>query len=121
LANRGGGTPFVTEAPVPHYLTSRLRSLFLENTEYSTFDMRQPDQIEIKVWSATMTRRILYGQTPLDLIEALTEYTGRMRVLPDWIHEGLILGTQGGTDVVRGKIDTAIKAGIPIAGVWLQD
>jgi alpha-glucosidase len=38
LANRGGGTPFVTEAPAPHYLTSCLRSLFLENTEYSTFD-----------------------------------------------------------------------------------
>jgi alpha-glucosidase len=121
LANRGGGTPFVTEAPVPHYLTSRLRSLFLENTEYSTFDMRQPDQIEIKVWSATMTGRILYGRTPLDLVEAFTEYTGRMRELPDWIHQGVILGTQGGTDVVRGKVDTANKAGIPLAGVWLQD
>lgn len=121
LANQGGGTPFVTEAPSPHYVTSRLRSLFLENTEYSTFDMRQSDQIEIKVWSATMTGRILYGKTPLDLIEAFTDYAGRMRILPDWIHEGLILGTQGGTDVVRRKIDTANKAGIPLAGVWLQD
>jgi alpha-glucosidase len=121
LANQGGGTPFVTEAPVPHYLTSRLRSVFLENTEYSTFDMRQPDQIDIKVWSATMTGRILYGRTPLDLVEAFTEYPGRMRALPDWIHEGLILGTQGGTNVVRGKIDTANNAGIPLAGVWLQD
>jgi alpha-glucosidase len=121
LANRGGGTPFVTEAPVPHYLTSRLRSLFLENTEYSTFDMRQPNQIDIKVWSATMTGRILYGRTPLDLVEAFTEYTGRMRVLPDWIHEGLILGTQGGTEVVRRKIETVNNASIPLAGVWLQD
>jgi alpha-glucosidase len=121
LANRGGGTPFVTEAPVPHYLTSRLRSLFLENTEYSTFDMRQTDQIEIKVWSATMTGRIPCGRTPLDLIEAFTEYTGRMRVLPDWIHGGLILGTQGGTEAVRRKVATANEAGIPLAGVWLQD
>jgi alpha-glucosidase len=121
LANRGGGTAFVTEAPAPHYLSSRLRSVFLENTEYSTFDMRQPNQIDIKVWSATMTGRILYGRTPLDLIEAFTEYSGRMRALPDWIHEGLILGTQGGTEVVRHKIDTANKAGIPLAGVWLQD
>jgi sulfoquinovosidase len=121
LTNRGGGTPFVTEAPVPHYLTSRLRSLFLENNEYSTFDMRQPDQIEVKVWAAGMTGRILYGRTPLELIEAFTEYSGRMRVLPDWIHEGLILGTQGGTDVVRSKIDVANNAGIPLAGVWLQD
>ena len=31
--------------------------------------MRQADHIDIKVWSATMTGRILYGETPLDLIE----------------------------------------------------
>ncbi|MBT1517348.1 alpha-glucosidase [Bradyrhizobium sp. SRL28] len=121
MANRGGGTPFTTEAPAPHYLTSRLRSLFLENTEYSTFDMRPTDQIDIKLWSMTMTGRILYGESPLDLIETYTEYAGRMRVLPDWINNGLIIGTQGGTDVVRGKIDEANKAGIPLAGVWLQD
>ncbi|SCZ12813.1 alpha-glucosidase [Microvirga guangxiensis] len=121
LADRGGGTPLVTEAPVPHYLTSRLRSLFLENIEYSTFDMRQSDQIAVKVWATTMTGRILYGRTPLELIEAFTEYTGRMRVLPDWVHEGFILGTQGGTEVVRRKIDTVNNAGIPLAGVWLQD
>lgn len=121
LANRGGGTPFTTEAPAPHYLSSRLRSLFLENTDYSTFDMRRPDRIEIKVWSGSMTGRILYGRTPLDLVEAFTAYAGRMRVLPDWIHEGLIIGTQGGTAAVRRKLDAANRAGIPVAALWLQD
>jgi len=121
LADRGGGTPFATEAPAAHYLTSRLRSLCLENTEYSIFDMRQPDRIGIKVWSAGMRGRILSGRTPLELIEAFMEYAGRMRALPDWIHEGLIIGTQGGTEVVRGKIAAANRAGIPLAGVWLQD
>lgn len=121
LANRGGGTPFTTEAPAPHYLTSRLRSLFLENTEYSTVDMRQPDRIAIKVWSASMLGRILYGRSPLGLVEAFTAYAGRMRALPDWIHEGLVIGTQGGTAVVRRKLEAANGAGIPVAAVWLQD
>jgi alpha-glucosidase len=121
VANRGGGTPYTTEAPAPHFITSRLRSMFLENTEYSTFDFRQADEIDIKVWSGTMTGRILYGETPLDLIEAYTDYAGRMRALPDWIDGGLIIGTQGGTAAVRAKIDEANKAGIPLAGVWLQD
>ena len=121
LANRGGGTPFSTEAPAPHYLSSRLRSLFLENTEYSTFDLRQPDRIAIKAWSAAMRGRILYGRTPLDLVEAFTDYAGRMRVLPDWIHQGLVIGTQGGTEAVRRKLAAANGAGIPVAALWLQD
>ncbi len=40
FADQAGGSPYITEAPAPHFISSRLRSLFLENTEYSTFDMR---------------------------------------------------------------------------------
>jgi len=63
--------------------------------------MRQADHVDIKVWSGTMTGRILHGETPLDLIEAYTEYTGRMRAPPDWVHSGVILGVVGGTKSVR--------------------
>ena len=121
FANRGGGNPHITEAPAPHFISSRLRSLFLENTEFSTFDMRHADRVDIKVWSATMTGRILFGETPLDLIEAYTAYAGRMRVLPDWIHEGVIVSVQGGTEIVRGKLDALNAAEIPLAGLWIQD
>ena len=119
--HNSGGDPTHTGAPAPHFITSRLRSLFLENLEYSVFDMRQADHIDIKVWSATMTGRILYGETPLDLIETYTEYAGRMRVLPDWVHNGAILGLMGGTDAVRAKLGRARAADVPVAGLWLQD
>ena len=121
FANQGGGNPYITEAPAPHFITTRLRSMFLENTEYSTFDMRPFDRVVIKVWSGTMTGRILYGETPLDLIEAYTAYSGRMRPLPDWVHSGVILGVVGGTTAVRTKLDRARKANIPVAGLWVQD
>ena len=119
--HESGGNPYHTGLPAPYLITSRLRSLFLENLEYSVFDMRHANRIDMKVWSATMTGRILYGKTPLDLIEAYTEYAGRMRVLPDWVHNGVILGLMGGTDLVRSKLDKARKADIPVAGLWLQD
>jgi alpha-glucosidase len=121
LASRGGGSPFVTECPAPHFITSRLRSLFLENLEYSTFDLRQAEQVDIKVWSGAMSGRILYGATPLDLIETYTGYAGRMRALPDWVHQGVIAGVQGGTEAVRGKLATLRQAGVPLAGLWIQD
>ena len=111
----------MTECPAPHFITTRLRSLFLENLEYSTFDLRQSDQFDVKVWSGVMTGRILYGRTPLELIAAYTDYAGRMRPLPDWVHQGLIAGLQGGTEVVRGKLATLKDAEVPLAGLWLQD
>ena len=118
---RSGGNPYHTGMPAPHFITSRLRSLFLENLEYSEFDMRPAALIAIKLWGATMTGRIVFGETPLALVEAYSEYAGRMRLLPDWVHQGAILGLMGGTEVVRGKLATAKNAGVPVAGLWLQD
>ena len=42
-----------------------------------------------------MTGRIVFGKTPLALVEAYSEYAGRMRPLPDWAHQGAILGLMG--------------------------
>jgi alpha-glucosidase len=44
-----------------------------------------------------------------------------MRVLPDWVDRGAIIGMQGGTQAVRDKLATLEKAGVPLAGFWLQD
>ncbi|MGV3491990.1 MAG: alpha-glucosidase [Devosia sp.] len=117
----GGGTPYSTEAPVPQFITSRLRALFLENTEYSTFDMRDSDAIEIKLWAPVLTGRIVFGATPIDIIASYSEYSGRMRALPDWVHEGVIVSVQGGTDKVRAKLDDLNSIGVPLAGLWIQD
>jgi sulfoquinovosidase len=121
LDQNSGGTPYHTGIPVPYIMTSRLRCMFLENHEYSVFDMRKADAIEIKLWSSTMTGRILYGGTPIDLLEAYTEYSGRMRKLPDWVHNGVILSPMGGTETVRTRLGHARDAGVPVAGLWLQD
>ena len=44
-----------------------------------------------------------------------------MRPLPDWVHNGVILGLMGGTEAVRAKLGRARKANVPVAGLWLQD
>lgn len=35
------------------------------------------------------------------LVESLSSEFGRMPKLPRWIYDGIIMGVQGGTDVVR--------------------
>ncbi|HEX6710283.1 MAG TPA: alpha-glucosidase [Rubrobacter sp.] len=116
-----GGTPYNSGCSVPHYVTSKMRSLFLENYEYSSFDLREEDRVQIGVYSSRMRGQILSGETLTKLIEQYTEYSGRMRPLPEWVLSGAVVGLQGGTDRVR-KIYGDLKAlNTPVAALWLQD
>ena len=121
LVARSGGSWHTSYASIPHYITSTARSLFTENYEYQIFDLRTPDRIQVRVYSRTMKGRILYGKTPPDLIREYTEYAGRMRPLPDWIHQGAIVGIQGGTARVQALFDKLQAEGAPLSAVWLQD
>ncbi|HET9928765.1 MAG TPA: alpha-glucosidase, partial [Rubrobacter sp.] len=116
-----GGDPYTSYASVPHYITSESRSLFLENYEYSTFDLREDDRVQIGVFSSSMKGQILAGDTPAQLIEQYTEYSGRMRPLPEWIMSGAVVGLQGGTDRALRISDELESLGTPIAALWLQD
>jgi alpha-glucosidase (family GH31 glycosyl hydrolase) len=116
-----GGDPYTSYASVPHYVTSEMRSLFLENDEYSSFDLREEDRGQVEIFSSRMSGQILSGETPAELIEQYTEYSGRMRPLPDWILGGAVVGVQGGTDKVL-EISYQLEAlDAPVAAFWLQD
>ncbi|HEX2728757.1 MAG TPA: TIM-barrel domain-containing protein, partial [Rubrobacteraceae bacterium] len=116
-----GGNPYTSYASVPHYITSEMRSLFLENYEYSVFDLRDEDRVQVEVFSSKMTGQILSGGTPADLIEEYTEYSGRMRPLPGWILSGAVIGLQGGTDTARKRYEELKALDTPVAALWLQD
>ena len=116
-----GGSPYTSGASVPHYITSEMRSLFLENYEYSSFDLREEDKVQVEVFSSRMAGQILSGVTPAELIEHYTEYSGRMRPLPEWILGGAVVGLQGGTDRVLSVYAELEALGTPVAALWLQD
>tara|TARA_Y100001937_G_C7136710_1_gene340328 strand:+ start:17730 stop:19994 length:2265 start_codon:yes stop_codon:yes gene_type:complete len=116
-----GGDWHTSYAGVPHFITSRMQSLMLMNYEYSVFDMRKDNYTVVEVASPRLMGEVYYGKTPGDLVTAATEYTGRMKALPDWLHKGAVIGMQGGTDVVREKLAQLQKNDTPLAGFWLQD
>jgi alpha-glucosidase (family GH31 glycosyl hydrolase) len=116
-----GGSPYTSGASVPHYITSEMRSLFLENYAYSSFDLREVDRVQVEVFSSRMAGQILSGETPAELIELYTEYSGRMRPLPKWILSGAVVGLQGGTDKVLDVYEELEALGAPVAALWLQD
>lgn len=116
-----GGEWYSSYASVPHYITSESRSLFLENYEYSSFDLREPDKVQVEVFSSRMEGQILSGDSPTELIEQYTEYSGRMRPLPDWLMSGAVVGMQGGTGKVRRLHQRLKELDTPVAAFWLQD
>lgn len=116
-----GGAWYSSYATVPHYVTSELRSVFLENYEYSAFDLRDADKVQIEVFSPRMEGQILSADTPVGLIEQYTEYAGRMRPLPGWILSGAVVGLQGGTEKVRRVYGRLQDLGTPVSALWLQD
>lgn len=121
LTAGAGGDWHTSYVGVPHYLTSEMRSLFLENYEYSIFDLRENDQVQVEVFANQMVGRVLSGNSPLDLIESYTRYAGRMRQLPDWIQKGAVIGMQGGTARVKEVYQALQKYDVPVAAFWLQD
>lgn len=115
-----GGSQDSSYYAAPHFLTSRLRSLFLEDTAYAELDFRAADVTAVHLFAPMMTGRILHGDSPLALIERFTEYAGRMPPLPAWVHDGAIVALARDLPRSREIVDELRGRGARIAAVWNQ-
>ncbi|MDG9929596.1 MULTISPECIES: alpha-glucosidase [unclassified Pseudomonas] len=121
LTARAGGDWWTTYAPVPHYLSSAGRSFFSESGAYQVFDLRDAHRVQLEVHEGRLAARIYTAADAPGQIAQHTAVVGRMPPLPDWTQRGAIVGLQGGTERVRGILRQLDEAGVPLAGVWLQD
>ena len=87
------------------------------------FDTRDDDSVVIEVLGESITGRILFGESMLDLITEITAVTGRMHPLPEWTQRGAIVGLEGGTEEIVDISKRLMNNAIPVklAGVWIQD
>ena len=119
-----GGSWHTTYSAIPHYVTSKARSLFLTNFSYAEFDFTDDEKISILSTTPTnrLTGQIIGARTVPETVEAYTEYSGRMGPLPEWAYAGgVILGMTGGSERVRDVLAKLRAADVPLAGLWLQD
>ncbi|WOH06359.1 hypothetical protein DCAR_0625785 [Daucus carota subsp. sativus] len=121
ISYRSGGDWSTTYAPSPLYMTSKMRSLYLEGYDYSVFDLTRDDRVQIQIYGGSAEGRILNGNSPCELIECLTESIGRPPKLPDWIISGPVVGMQGGTATVRNVWEELNRYEVPVSAFWLQD
>ncbi|KAL3534639.1 hypothetical protein ACH5RR_003100 [Cinchona calisaya] len=121
VSYRAGGDWSTTYAPSPFYMTSKMRSLYLEGYNYSIFDLTKHDRVQIQINGDSVQGRILHGNSPIELIEHFTETIGRPPELPEWIISGAVVGMQGGTDIVRNIWNQMQTYNVPVSAFWLQD
>lgn len=118
-----GGDRFTTYTAIPSYVSTDGNVFYLDtdSTALSFFDFRKPDAVTLRYDALQVTGAFVKAADMFEAVERLTEYTGRMPTLPDWVDSGAILGIQGGQDKVNGIVQHGLELDCPIAGVWLQD
>ncbi len=94
--------------------------IHVDGTSFMAFDFRTPGQITIEMYA---NAPIYFGSAASfpELSALLTSRLGRQAPLPDWAHDGVILGIQQGPEVIDRKIAQARAQGVPVVGVWSQD
>lgn len=121
VKDKAGGDYYNTNYPEPTYISTRKYYCHLESTAYLDFDFRNKKFHELQCWNIPEFILFETGKTYLEIQEKLTHCFGRQPNLPEWIYNGVILGLQGGTEVVLDKLNKALDAGIKVSGVWCQD
>lgn len=116
-----GGSEFTTYFPAASFITSRWRGFFTDETSLGHWDFRNPSQITLDYWSHKLKFFAHRKDSPQTLMADQTVLIGRQPPLPDWAHQGAILGLQGGTQEVLNKWESLRDQGASVKGVWIQD
>jgi alpha-glucosidase len=106
--------------PVPHVVTSRNRSFFLEGTDVSVFDLSRAGTVEVRSWSQALSGRALHAASPLEAVERFAEFAGRMREPPAWLDGGAVVALASDLDANAQRLALLRDRGAAIAAVWDQ-
>ncbi len=105
----------------PTFVTSKKMFFHIDSDAYMEFDFSKDKSNRITV--RDVPRKIIIGKNDsfTELLKSMSDILGRQPELPEWVYEGVILGIQGGTDILLEKVRKAEGRGMKIAGVWCQD
>lgn len=104
----------------PTFLSSRRYWFHSLTTARCEFDFSDKKYHHLK-FDSIDSFRMGFGDSFEETMESLTSLLGRQPELPDWIYDGVILGIQGGTEIMMNKVRSCLEHGTNVAGVWIQD
>lgn len=104
----------------PGFMSSKNYFIYCHQDSFGRFSFKK-DETLLSFRQIPEKISILLGDNPLDLISQVTRLVKIQPHLPDFVGEGAILATQGGTDVMMKKYKTMKEKGTKIAAIWCQD
>ena len=107
-------------APMPVFVTDRGRVILFDTDADGAADL-SGDRFEFSYDSCPAKLTLLKAGSYREAAALLAERIPNRQYLPDWCHDGMIIGAQGGTEEVLTKTFRLLGAGAKICGVWCQD
>lgn len=114
--------PTTAYKPIPFFISSSGYGLLLETWARVEYDVAatDPDVLEIVVWDNAFRWVLFYGPTPAEIIERMTERTGRATVPTPWTFAPWN-DAVGGSFEVRRVAEKLRSEKIPTTALWSED
>jgi len=117
-----GGHWYNTYYPQPSFVTSSNMAVVCHCAAYAEFNFRAADRAILEFWEVPESVAVyIDDEDPGRAVSFVSREFGRAPALPEWIHEGMILGVQGGTSAIAEKLHAARRAGVAVSALWAQD
>ncbi|HAN43076.1 MAG TPA: alpha-glucosidase, partial [Sphaerochaeta sp.] len=121
LHDKAGGAYHTTYYPQPTFVSSANYFIHVFSFDYSVLDFTSNKYHAIMSYSMPKRIAVGFGENLMETASKVSLLLGRQAPLPSWVHDGMILGVQGGTEVVKKKLDKTLAAGVKVCGLWAQD
>jgi len=112
----------LTYYPMPYFLNApKGYGFLLDDHHFSRFNFgkRWPTTLSIENWNDSFDFMIFYGPSPLEVMEAQTEFTGRIRVPAKWAFAPMNAVIHSG-DSVRRVAKQLRDEKIPTTAIWSE-
>ncbi len=104
----------------PTFVSSRKYYYHSLTTARSSFDFTNNGYHRIKT-DEIASFYIGFGRDFEEIMQGITELVGRQPELPDWVYDGQIIATQGGSDRLLRANEIAKDNDLNATGYWIQD
>ena len=101
---QAGGDWYTTYYPQPTFVSSENYWCHVDDSNYMEFNFRNDNYHELYIRNIPAKVILSKKDSALEVLEDLTAYLGRQPEMPEWIYNGVVLGLQGGTEKVLGKL-----------------
>lgn len=120
VTGKSGGDYYNTNYPQPTFISSRHYACHLKTNSYCALDFRYNSFLELESWAIPKTLEFYENSSFIGLVGQLSDRFGKPLPLPDWVHDGAIIGLKEG-EKSFSRLAKIQSAGTHITGLWCED